>query len=78
MSNKYWEDEEPTRFDFGKNVFQVYAKAGKIQVYKSVPSAPRGVSKGVTIEVDQMDEVEKEGLLKMVAMCLGLKVPDHV
>lgn len=65
MAGKYWEEETPEVFEFGKNQFKYYAKAGKLQVYPIVASSPNGIGRGAVIDLSSMS-VDEVAQLKTV------------
>lgn len=56
----YWNSEKPVTFRTEKNEFRVYEEACKIQVFPIVPNAPRGIGRGATIDLEEMDLEELE------------------
>lgn len=65
-SKRYWELEEPKTVEVGKNVFKIFREAGKIQCYTKVEKAPRGLSKGVTIDLELFTLEELEEFKEMI------------
>lgn len=57
-SAKYWETETAKVLKTEKNEIRVFQENGKIQVYPLVPSAPNGVGKGSTIDIQSMSPAE--------------------
>lgn len=74
MANKYWEKETPVTKEFGKNVFKVFREAGKIQCYTKIESAARGLSKGVTIDLQQFSPDDLCDFLKMIEEEVNIKM----
>lgn len=63
---RYWEVEEPKVVVLGKNVLKLFTEHGKIQVYPKVDSAPNGVGRGATIDLEKMNEKERQQLVKII------------
>lgn len=65
-NKKYWEVEEPKVSVLGINQFRYYEQAGKLQVFRVKEGAPRGVTKGCTIELDNMSDEELKELAVVI------------
>lgn len=63
---KYWEREQAKVIPLGNNVFKLFTENGKIQVYPKVVSAPNGVGRGSTIDIEHMSKEECEKLLQII------------
>lgn len=63
LRKRYWEKEEPEIHTFGKNVIKIFHKAGKIQIFPRVPTAPNGVGKGSTLDLESMAAEERQNLI---------------
>lgn len=63
---RYWEREKPKIVVLGKNVFKLFLENGKIQVYPKVDSAPNGVGRGATIDLERMKEDELNHLISIM------------
>lgn len=73
-SKRYWENEKPSVFNFGRNQFRHYPKAGKLQVYPKVENSPHGVGRGATIDLREMTVEELEQLKIIVDMAVTLEI----
>lgn len=70
---KYWEREQPKIVVLGKNVFKVFLENGKIQVYPKVDTAPNGVGRGSTIDLENMSLND----LSMLNQLINYAVVNH-
>ena len=66
FKQKYWEREEPKVVPLGNNILKLFIQAGKIQVYPKVDTAPNGVGRGSTIDIENMTIKEMENLIKVI------------
>lgn len=66
FKKKYWETETPKVIPLGNNVFKLFIKNGKIQVYPKVPTAPNGIGRGATIDIEHMDEEELKNFIRVI------------
>jgi len=68
---KYWELEKPLIQSNQHNDIRFYQKHGQVQVYPVVPSAPRGIGRGATIDLNGMTDNELDAfeanILKAIA-----------
>jgi hypothetical protein len=62
LADKYWEKESPSVVEVGRNVLKIFFKSRKIQVFKRIDGTANGLSKGVTLDLDQMNRAELEGM----------------
>lgn len=63
---KYWEREQAKVISLGKNVFKLFTENGKIQVYPKVNTAPNGVGRGSTIDLETMNANEQKQLIEVL------------
>lgn len=67
---RYWEREKPKIVVLGKNVFKLFLENGKIQVYPKVDSAPNGVGRGATIDLERMKEDELNHFISIIGYAI--------
>lgn len=65
---RYWEFEKPQVVRTESNEFRWFKECKKLQIYAVVPSAPRGIGKGVTIDLTKVKNEEE------LAKALGFEV----
>lgn len=66
FKQKYWEREQPKVIVLGKNVFKLFVENGKVQVYPKVDTAPNGIGRGSTIDLEQMNKKELQNLIQVM------------
>lgn len=66
FSKKYWERESAKIIPLGKNVFKLFTENGKIQIYPKVDTAPNGVGRGSTIDLEHMTSDELQKLVQII------------
>ena len=76
--NKYWENEAPEIFEFGKNQFRYYQEAGKLQVYPIIPGTANGVGRGATIDLQAMSPDEVLQFKQVLDNILGEMADDEL
>jgi hypothetical protein len=63
---KYWETETPKVLILGKTVLKIFTTNGKVQVFPKVESAPNGVGRGSTIDLESMNKTDMDNLVKAI------------
>lgn len=76
-SAKYWETEKPEVETLGVNQFRWYKENGKLQMYRVKESAPNGVTKGCTMELDQMSVEELEELKDILTSAIDFEIAQR-
>jgi hypothetical protein len=66
FTKKYWEREKPKVIPLGKNVFKLFVENGKVQVFPKVATAPNGIGRGSTIDLEHMTEKELLQLIQVM------------
>lgn len=66
FKQKYWEREKPKVVTIGKNVFKLFLENGKIQVFPKVDTAPNGVGRGSTIDLEHMNMKDLQNLIQLI------------
>lgn len=66
FKQKYWEREQPKVISIGKNVFKLFLENGKVQVFPKVESAPNGIGRGSTIDLEHMDNKDLQNLVNVI------------
>jgi hypothetical protein len=66
FTKKYWEREKAKVVPLGKNVFKLFPENGKVQVYPKVETAPNGVGRGSTIDIEGMSSTEHEQFIQIM------------
>jgi hypothetical protein len=66
FTKKYWEREKPKVVVLGKNVLKLFLENGKIQVFPKVDTAPNGVGRGSTIDLEHMNKKDLENLIHVI------------
>lgn len=66
FSKKYWEREKAKVISLGQNVFKLFTENGKVQVYPKVDTAPNGVGRGSTIDLEHMTPADMEKLIQTI------------
>jgi len=61
---RYWEKEEPLIFETDHIRMAIFSEARKVQLYRRIESAPRGVGRAVTLDFESMSEDEIKVLKK--------------
>lgn len=56
---RYWEFEEPKILRTKSNEFRLFKECKKLQIFRIVEKAPRGIGKGVTIDLTELKDPEK-------------------
>jgi hypothetical protein len=64
---KYWVVEQPREIITEKNVIKCFPDNGKLQVFPRISSAPNGVGKGATIDLEAMSVEQLQQLGACVA-----------
>ena len=74
---KYWELEDPKEFTLGINHFKQFEEHGKLQVYRVKEGTKRGITKGCTIELDQMSDDELNKLKELVVAAIDTELSNR-
>lgn len=68
----YWKVEQPEVIEFGTTLVRVYPKAQKIQLFRKIEDAPRGLSKGVTLDMDELTDSDKQSAKALAQRIIDL------
>ena len=78
MAEKYWENEDPSVMELGKNQLRYYEKAGKLQVYPLAPNTPHGVGRGATLDLTSMSVDELDSLKGFITRAIDDQLTDEM